>query len=238
MVDDHTVLQPRSAAKTRATEQVIRAIAGPAPSTVLVVGCGSGHEAGILARDFGADTVGIDLQDESGFDREGSEPAVLKTMDARDLQFSDASFDLVYSFHALEHIPGPRQALREMARVLRPGGTYFIGVPNKARLLGYLGGAASLREKILWNVEDIRRRVRGEWSNEAGAHAGFVRQELMALCEEAFGDSRDVTDSYYDLLYAGHQNALKLLKTAKLDNRIFPCVYVAGRKQADAQARP
>lgn len=230
MADDQACMQPRSSAKTRAAEHVIRDIARPDPARILVVGCGSGHEAGILARGFGAATVGIDVQDEAGFDREGSRPAELRTMDARELAFDDASFDLVYSFHALEHIPEPRRALREMARVLRPGGTYFIGVPNKARLLGYIGGAASTREKILWNIEDLRKRLRGEWSNEAGAHAGFARQDLMGLCSEAFGDSRDVTNTYYHLLYARHHRPLRLLITTRLDHRIFPCVYVAGRR--------
>jgi hypothetical protein len=35
-----------------------------------------------------------------------------------------------------------------MSRVLRPGGTFCIGIPNKARLIGYLGAAVPLSAKI------------------------------------------------------------------------------------------
>jgi SAM-dependent methyltransferase len=49
-------------------------------------------------------------------------------MDARRLSFDDASFDLVYSSAVFEHIDGVEAAAAEIARVLRPGGTAWIGV--------------------------------------------------------------------------------------------------------------
>jgi SAM-dependent methyltransferase len=50
-------------------------------------------------------------------------------MDARRLEFPDASFDAVYSLSSLEHFGGPGQvdrAAREIARVLRPGGVALL----------------------------------------------------------------------------------------------------------------
>jgi SAM-dependent methyltransferase len=52
----------------------------------------------------------------------------LRVMDARAMQFPDASFDYLYSVAVFEHIDNIDRATQEMARVLRPGGIAYIGV--------------------------------------------------------------------------------------------------------------
>src|SRR3569833_878938 len=47
------------------------------------------------------------------------------------LPFQDNSFDLIYSMGTIEHFPEYAVAVREMFRVLKPGGTAIVGVPNK-----------------------------------------------------------------------------------------------------------
>lgn len=55
--------------------------------------------------------------------------------DARALPFADASFDLVLSGGLLEHFRDPAPVVREMARVLRPGGLFYADiVPRKVSL--------------------------------------------------------------------------------------------------------
>lgn len=54
--------------------------------------------------------------------------------DAQALPHPDASFDTIISCETIEHVPDPGQAVREFARVLRPGGRLFLTTPN------YLGG--------------------------------------------------------------------------------------------------
>jgi ubiquinone/menaquinone biosynthesis C-methylase UbiE len=49
--------------------------------------------------------------------------------DGARLPFADASFDTVMATEVLEHLPDPRIALREMVRVLRPGGVALVTVP-------------------------------------------------------------------------------------------------------------
>ncbi|MCZ7589594.1 MAG: methyltransferase domain-containing protein [Gaiella sp.] len=49
--------------------------------------------------------------------------------DIQALSWDDASFDLVLTSETLEHVPEPRQALRETLRVLRPGGRHVFTVP-------------------------------------------------------------------------------------------------------------
>lgn len=51
--------------------------------------------------------------------------------------FEDGSFDAVISSHTLEHVPKPRNLLRQFLRVLRPGGVALIVVPTQFASLTY-----------------------------------------------------------------------------------------------------
>lgn len=58
-------------------------------------------------------------------------PAALFASDACDLAIAPRSFDLVVSSECIEHTPDPLRAVREMCRVLRPGGVLILTTPNK-----------------------------------------------------------------------------------------------------------
>ncbi|MBS1567721.1 MAG: class I SAM-dependent methyltransferase, partial [Bacteroidetes bacterium] len=53
----------------------------------------------------------------------------IRFADATGLPFADASFDLVIANHIMEHIPDDRKAMREILRVLKPGGAAIMQVP-------------------------------------------------------------------------------------------------------------
>jgi len=98
------------------------------------LGCGPGHLVIELARRSpGLRVTGIDLSDEmlvQGQDnahRAGLADRVsFRRGDARQIPFPDASLDLVVSTLSLHHWSDPVAVLDEIARVLRPGGSFLI----------------------------------------------------------------------------------------------------------------
>ena len=199
-----------------------------APARLLVAGCGDGREAADLADLLSASVVGVDIADR--FDPGARERVELRRADVAELPFEDDRFDLVFSFHMLEHVGDVQRAVSEMARVLRPGGGLWIGTPNRERLLGYLGSRdASLRQKVRWNVNDWRARLRGEFENELGGHAGFSREELVAVLRPCFGVPQDETVAYYSGLYSRLRNVFPALDRSGMGRFVFPALYYAAR---------
>lgn len=60
------------------------------------------------------------------------DPDVMVKMDITDIQYPDDEFDIIYCSHVLEHVPQDRQAIRELYRVLKPGGWSVLQVPITA----------------------------------------------------------------------------------------------------------
>lgn len=96
----------------------------PKTHRILDAGCGEG----LLVEEYrqrGYDISGLDLNYESEHVQRGS---------LLDLPYADASWDVVLALDVLEHLPLLEQpvALHEIARVLRPGGSFCLAVPNLA----------------------------------------------------------------------------------------------------------
>ncbi len=58
----------------------------------------------------------------------------IQNIDATKIQFDDDSFDLIICNHVLEHIPEHKTAMKELNRVLKPGGTAILQTPYSKTL--------------------------------------------------------------------------------------------------------
>ena len=93
---------------------------------VLEVGCSRGFLTSRVREELAPWTTGVDLNPEA---IASSCTDGLMVMDAQSLAFEAESFDKLYSFHCIEHIPDLPRAFREMERVLKPGGRILLVYP-------------------------------------------------------------------------------------------------------------
>ncbi len=111
---------------------------------MLEVGVGAGTDHLQWAR-AGCDCYGVDLT-EAGITTTRERLALyglrsqLQRVDAETLPFDDGFFDLVYSWGVIHHSAHPEKIVSEIARVLRPGGTF----------IGMLYGRHSATALLLW----------------------------------------------------------------------------------------
>ena len=199
----------------------------------LVVGCGNGDETVYLRQAFRTSHImGIDL--ESRFSPLARAARCVARADALRLPFRDRWFDFAAAFHSLEHVADARAALAEVDRVLRPGAPFYLGAPNRHRIVGYLGSFdATTWQKITWNLIDWRARLTGRFRHEEGAHVGFGREELLALLGERFTSVECLTREFLRMKYEGRLpgRILNSLLSPRLLDYCAPSVYAICRRR-------
>ncbi len=126
------------------------------PGTVLDLGCGIGHSFAELAP---RETVGVDLDAASL----AGQPRRTVAADMRRLPFGPQSFASVLSVQSIEHVPDPERVLREVVRVLEPGGVAVFVTPNRLTF------------------------ARADEIIDPYHYVEFDPQELERLCEPYFG---------------------------------------------------
>jgi SAM-dependent methyltransferase len=151
----------------------------------LDAGCGDGRFLAVLPAlgPLPRRVVGVDIADTIlDTARRACEPVHLAPELVRAnlelLPLADAEFDLVVSVQVLEHLLDPAAGIRELARVLRPGGVLLLSTDNRRALVTRtLNGPRWLVARLL---RKRRSRVLIEFP-----HASFTRRELVSLLREA-----------------------------------------------------
>ncbi len=150
---------------------------------VLEIGCGVGTDGLQFAR-AGAIYTGVDLT-EAAIDLARSNFASaglrgeFRVADAEQLDFPDETFDVVYSHGVLHHTPDIQAALREVHRVLKPGGRALVMLYHRGSYNYQIGirvlrraGAGLLRSE---SGIKIVNRLTGEPIDSLREHAASLR---------------------------------------------------------------
>ena len=143
---------------------------GLAPQRILEIGVGEGHVMRRVHERFpGVAMTGLDLPS-NALSAEWAElglPCLFG--DATALPFPDDGFDLVLAIEVLEHVPGPKRALAELARVCR--GTLVASVPFEP----------------IWRAGNMaRRRYVKDWGNTPGHVNHWTRWGFRRFVGERF----------------------------------------------------
>lgn len=109
------------------------------PGKVLDIGCGRGLLLNKL-RERGWTPMGTELNEEAAAYAREQLGLPITTQILEEVGFPDNEFDLVILWHVLEHVQSPGAMLREVARILKPGGTLLVAVPNFGSPEAHWGG--------------------------------------------------------------------------------------------------
>ena len=138
--------------------------------TMLDVGCGEGrHIFGIMQNYPEMKCIGLDMDDDSlvkaeegyeFFESISNAGAEFLKGSAYSLPFQNNSLDLIVCSEVLEHLHQYNDAVKEIHRVLKPGGKFYASVP------------ASWPEKICWALSK-------DYQNQPGGHLRIFNQSKL-----------------------------------------------------------
>ncbi len=140
------------------------------PVMFLDVGCSSGSVLAV-ARQCGFTIHGVEPAPKAAETAGRIEDAEVFNGFLHEAQYPDNHFDIITLFEVIEHLTDPISLIREIGRILKPGGLLLIGT----------GNAGSWTVQALgnrWEYFDIKRH---------GGHISFFTPESMALLAEKSG---------------------------------------------------
>lgn len=138
-----------SKARARERLRIVDRLLSAAPMeerrTALEIGCGAGHSSRHIARRYGLEVTGTDIEEEKirMASNRSSRKAPVRFMvaDATQLPFENGSFDFVLSQNVFHHISDWRIAATEVARVLAPQGLFlFSDMTGAGTMMRFLTG--------------------------------------------------------------------------------------------------
>lgn len=117
------------AGQQRRLEMILKAAGERIRGRILENGCGVGMYVEHLSP-FGGTVIGLEYDFERAAEARLRSPHILNAA-GETLPFPSSTFDLILSHEVIEHVQDDRAAIREMIRVLRPGGRAVIFCPNR-----------------------------------------------------------------------------------------------------------
>lgn len=163
--------------------RIIEIVTEAAPSSVLDIGCGRGFLLEQLSDRGVMGLTGMDVYE----DVESELWDYAQGDVTAGLPFDDAAFELVIAGEIIEHVPDPDALLREIRRVLLPGGILVLSTPNMVswanRVLVPLGVQPLGTETSSEIALGRRHRILGQGNQVQGHLKVFTHRALREILE-------------------------------------------------------
>jgi len=147
------------------------------PGRLLSIGCGDGSEL-LIARQLGWQAEGYDLDEETTRRVAERIDMPIYSGDFFQLQLPAKRYDCVFMDQVLEHPKNPQDYLREIHRILKPGGALFVGCPN-------IGSLSSMLKTALGKL-GLKRRRRGRHYDTFHHLFYYTPRQLARVMEKHF----------------------------------------------------
>ena len=182
--------------RRRVLERVIDGLALPAHTRILDAGCGSGRNMVDLARR--GTVTGIEVSDASvAVARERGAGEVI-ACSVLQMPFADDSFDLAVCLDVIEHLEDDLGALRELRRVVAPGGALLVTVPAYQWL--WSGHDEVNHHQRRYTAGSLRSVAeQAGWRQERSTHFNSLLLPVAVALRVLDRFSRKTTESSLDL---------------------------------------
>lgn len=192
---------------------------------ILEIGCGSGQlwqeiPAGVLReKEIHVTDVSSGMVEDASelLRNSGRDNLIFETEDCQNLSYEDGMFDGVIANHVLFYVKNLPQALGEIHRVLKPGGTFYCSTYGKEHM-----------KEITLLVQEFDSRIT---LSEVALYELFGLENGQALLEETFGSVEKVMyDDYLlvteaepllDYILSCHGNQSEILSQRQLEFKRF-----------------
>lgn len=188
--------------------------------SVLDLGCGDGRSADLFRRVApDCEWIGVDIEESPEVGARVRDDVTFVTYDGENLPFDSDTFDLVYSYQVMEHVRHPERVLKEVKRVLRPGGLFVGQTSQFEPYHSYsmwnftIYGFKVLIESVGMSLSKIRPSIDGitliersylgrpkEYSKWFGQESP-LNQEIERVCNEKARSIR--VKNFRKLMYCG-----------------------------------
>jgi 2-polyprenyl-3-methyl-5-hydroxy-6-metoxy-1,4-benzoquinol methylase len=160
---------------------------GPSGSRLIDVGCGVGQVVARLDAD-GYEAYGVDVS-EPNIEKARQISGRCQVYDGRKLPFKDGFFAGAGALNVLEHVEEPEAFVRELVRVVEPGGRVLVSSPNFFRVLGFRDYHPHMRG-LAHKWRNFRRLL--EKRQQMRCNPGSVRFDRMTpIVKEPFTPDDD-----------------------------------------------
>ena len=136
----------------------------------------------------------------------------MMAMDLTAMTFDDNSFDAIVCNHVLEHIPDDKKAMKELFRVLKPGGWASLQVPIKGDIT---------QEDLSITEPKERLRLYGQED-----HVRYYGRDFIGRLKEAGFDVRSISKT--DLLGTDEMERVSVA----LENEVILCGKIVSKKRS------